>query len=75
MAEYMVIYVGVEDGEIKGVYKSDELGAVDGPAEKVPLNVSRGPLVDIDSITVSAAASSPLCRYIRLGGSWIRVCR
>ena len=75
MSEYMVIYIGVEDGEIKGVYESNQLGAVGDQAEEVPLSVDRGALVDIDSITVSAAASSPLCRYIRHGGRWIRVCK
>jgi hypothetical protein len=73
--EYMVLYIGIDDGEIKGVYQSDTLGDNLEEAENLDLNAQKGPLVDIDSLTITATESSPKCRYVRHGGRLWKVCK
>ncbi len=76
MAKYMVVYLDVEDGEVQGVYGSDKLKEVDSAGT----TVYEGELphlaaVDkIKKIKTFYAKSSPGCRYVQVGGIWVKIC-
>ena len=88
--EYMVVYIGVDSGDIVGVYGADELGDVGGNPEanvkvKRPKyhtnNGNANGLPDTiknkiseRSFTTIYATSSPGCRYIFYNGRYIKVC-
>ncbi len=78
MAEYMVVYVRVDDGEVEEVYESDTLGKIEKPAKpannpKEPLHID---LVSDKAIATFYAESSPGCRYIhRRDCRYVKVCR
>ena len=80
MAKFMVIYLGVGDGKIKGVYKANNLPPKkEGkpyylpPADSVdkPLSVNA---IAFDSIPHIYGTSSPGCRYVYKNGIPVRVC-
>ena len=78
MAKYMVIYVGVDDGEVEAVYESNTLGEIDGRAKEAtkpgaPLPIE---LVSDKAIATFYAESSPGCRFIhRRDCRYVKVCR
>ncbi|MEN8210610.1 MAG: hypothetical protein ABFR31_02755 [Thermodesulfobacteriota bacterium] len=79
-SEYMVLFVNVENGEVEEVYGSNQLGKVasEDKAEEI-IDSKRLPNLSdvqhIGSITTLYATFSPGCRYIRIGGKWVKVCR
>jgi hypothetical protein len=75
MADYMVIYIDVADGDIKDVYESDEIGTVGNKAEEGPPKGGQGAVVDTDSWSTFGTESSPICRYVRCLGRLRRVCK
>ncbi len=84
--EYLVIYVGVEDGQVHQAYGSNNagdgtaknLGTIDGPAEDITqIQAKMNSILCVmpDSrIDTRYMLDSPGCRYVKVGGSWKRVC-
>jgi hypothetical protein len=77
MAEYMVFYLGIDDGEIHGVFESDKVGVINSEAETVDEKglPHLGAVEKIECVTTLYTKSSPGCRYVRLGNIWVKVCR
>lgn len=78
MAKFMVVCIGVDDGEVKGVYGMDEPL---GPKHTESLQTAKdcGQDVPVQNCTPSCLPmlythSSPGCRYVYHGGRWVMIC-
>ena len=77
--KYMVIYLGVDDGEIVDVYGTDnidhKIGKIEAsdPADDVVKDISINAF-EPGSMPVLYTHESPGCRYVYHGGRWRRIC-
>ena len=77
MAEYMVLYIDVVDGEIKEVYQADDLPADLVKAEEVPDEQLKPKMFKKAKAAITFyASSSPRCRYIKHPACYyVKVCK
>ncbi len=78
--KYMVLYLGVKDGEVAGVYEADTLGKIGSEVQALDQDKLREELPhlaavkQIKSHTTFCAQSSPICIYFQCGGVWYKIC-
>ena len=87
--EYMAILIGVDSGNVEGIYAADQHGSPDPNNPGVIILRCRKatphenpdgtpaplpPVLSESTIVTKFAASSPGCRYVFYNGRYIKVC-
>lgn len=72
MAKYMGLLIKVESGELERAFGTDD-GKIGNDAEELGKNLNLKE-IEVDALATITGRQSPLCRYIKVGGRWYRIC-